>query len=185
MQLLIFPGYHASALTDSFLHSLLRVVTPDRLWVLPLWASPGALPWLLTSPQAPQLNQMLYIIAFSAGVVAMYPLALAWQGMGGTSRVVAVDGWGMPLLGNLAIYRMSHDRWTHRTTYFPSAAESRGYFYAEPAVEHLALWQSPHLARGMGAIGSLPRPMTALEFMQAALKAGDDVSGDRNFVTGR
>ncbi|MEM9264838.1 MAG: hypothetical protein AAGA46_04885 [Cyanobacteria bacterium P01_F01_bin.13] len=173
MQLLICPGYHSSDLTHAFLQSLLKVITPDCLWVLPLWASPGALPWLLTSQQAPQQNRPLQIIAFSAGVVAMYPLVLAWHGMGGTSRVIAVDGWGMPLLGDLEIYRMSHDRWTHDTTYFPSVAESRGYFYANPAVEHLTLWQSPHLTWGVGAIGTTPRSMTALEFMCTALTAGN------------
>ena len=170
MQLLICPGYHSSDLTHAFLQSLLGVVTPERLWILPIGPIPGAaLPWLLTSRQTPQKDQVLQVIGFSAGVVAAYLLVMAWQGMGGTSRLIAVDGWGMPLPGDLSIYRMSHDRWTHRTTHFPTADESQGSFYAYPAVDHLALWQSPHMTKGVGSIGNLPRSMTALEFISAVL----------------
>lgn len=169
MQLLLCPGYHSSDLTHSFLQSLLAAMTPDRLWVLPIWTASRNLPWLLTAKDAPQKEQTLNIIAFSAGVVAAYPLVMAWQSMGGTSRLIAIDGWGMPLMGDLSIYRMSHDRWTHRTTYFPSASESKGYFYSCPGVEHLALWQSPHRAVGMGSIGTVERPMTALEFLCSVL----------------
>lgn len=172
MQLLICSGYHSSDLTHDFLQSLLRVITPDRLWVLPIGAAPMALPWLLSSRQAPRRDCPLHVIAFSAGVVAAYPLLLAWQSMGGNCRLIAVDGWGMPLPGNLTIFRISHDRWTHRTTYFPTAAESKGSFYAQPAVDHLKLWQFPHLATGMGGLGAIAQPMTALEFISAALSSG-------------
>ncbi|MEL6229122.1 MAG: hypothetical protein AAFR24_04365 [Cyanobacteria bacterium J06627_3] len=170
MQLLICPGYHAPALTHSFLQSLLGKLTPERLWVLPIGSSPLALPWLLTSPQAPQRAHPLSVIAFSAGVVGAYPLLMAWQRLGGTSQLIALDGWGMPLPGNLEIYRVSHDGWTHHTTYFPSADESRGYFYCQPAVNHLDLWQSPQLSQGMGSLGgNAAGPMTALEFICEAL----------------
>lgn len=169
MQLLICPGYHPPDLTHAFLQSLLGVITPERLWILPIGASPGAIPWLLNSPQRPRLNELLQIVAFSAGVVAAYPLGLAWQTMGGQGRMIAVDGWGMPLVGDLAIYRMSHDRWTHRTTYFPSPGESKGYFYAHPAVDHLSIWQSPQSSQGVGAIGPKEGSMTALEFIHAVL----------------
>lgn len=169
MQLLICPGYHSPDLTYAFLQSLLGELTPERLWILPVGVSPGAIPWLLTSSQRPQLDRLLQIVAFSAGVVAAYPLALAWQAMGGRGRMVAVDGWGMPLVGDLAIYRMSHDRWTHRTTYFPTPVESKGYFYAHPAVDHLSIWQSPQLSKGIGAIGNQIGSMTALEFICAVL----------------
>ncbi len=170
MQLLICSGYHSPDLTHAFLQALLKVITPDRLWVLPIWSAPVALPWLLSSGhEAPRPDCPLQVIAFSAGVVAAYPLLLAWQGMGGNCRLIAIDGWGMPLLGNLVIYRMSHDHWTHRTTYFPTAAESRGYFYAQPAVEHLKLWHSPHLATGIGRLGPIAQPMTALEFIRGVV----------------
>lgn len=170
MQLLICSGFHAPALTHDFLQSLFKVLRPERLWILPVGSGPGALSGLLRGQQAPQLDQRLQVIGFSAGVVAAYPLLLAWQAMGGTSRLIAIDGWGMPLPGDLAIYRVSHDAWTHRTTYFPAPAESCGYFYAEPAVDHLTLWQAPQTTVGIGAIGQgVPGTMTALEFMGAVL----------------
>ncbi|MGD1948076.1 MAG: hypothetical protein ACFB14_00300 [Leptolyngbyaceae cyanobacterium] len=170
MQLLICPGYHSPALTNAFLQSLLGVLTPEQLWVLPIDAMPRAMFWLLNAEQRPQQECLLQIVAFSAGVVAVYPLVLAWQKMGGTSRLIAVDGWGMPLLCASDIYRVSHDRWTHSTTYFPTPAEGAGYFYAEPAVDHLHLWQSPHLAKGRGSLAaSAPRSMMALEFICAVL----------------
>ena len=172
MQLLICPGYHSTHLTHKFLQSLLTLVTPERLWILPIWPLPGAgLPWLLSTQQAPKKTELLYVIGFSAGVVAAYSLVMAWQGMGGSSRLIAVDGWGMPLPGAPYVYRMSHDRWTHDTTYFPTADESQGYFYAHPAVEHLTFWQSPQIAKGIGALGTGPRPMTALEFIYAVLSS--------------
>ncbi|EKV02213.1 hypothetical protein Lepto7375DRAFT_4434 [Leptolyngbya sp. PCC 7375] len=169
MQLLICSGYHSSDLTYDFLQSLLRVITPERLWVMPIWAAPGTLPWLLNSPQAPRRDRLLQVIAFSAGVVAAYPMLMTWTKMGGSSRLIAIDGWGMPLLGDLEIYRMSHDHWTHRTTYFPAAIESQGYFYSDPAVEHLTLWHSPDSTTGIGAINARSQPMTALEFICSVL----------------
>lgn len=170
MQLLICPGYHSPDLTHAFLQSLFQAVTPERLWILPIGLAPGAgLPWLLGAKQLPQRDQPLNVIGFSAGVVAAYPLVMAWQSMGGTSRFIAIDGWGMPLLGNLAVYRMSHDVWTHRHTYFPTAAESQGYFYSEPAVEHLKLWKDVDMAQGIGSIGNKPHTMTALEFICTVL----------------
>ncbi len=170
MQLLICSGYHSVDLNHAFLQALLGVITPDRLWVLPIWAAPQALPWLL-SPNAPQCDRLLHVIAFSAGVVVAYPLLKAWQGMGGTSRLVAVDGWGMPLVGNLVIYRMSHDWWTHQTTYFPTPDQSQGYFYANPAVDHLTLWQSPQSTQGIGSISQSGGSMTALEFIYSVLSS--------------
>ena len=170
MQLLVCPGYHSPALTHAFLRSLLGVLTPQRLWVLPAAVTPWSASWLLNAEQRPQQDCVLHVVAFSAGVVAAYPLVLGWQKMGGASRLIAIDGWGMPLLGISDIYRVSHDRWTHRTTYFPTPAEGNGYFYADPAVEHLDLWQSPHLTTGLGSLDTLAlRPMTALEFICTVL----------------
>ncbi|MGD1856199.1 MAG: hypothetical protein ACFB2W_18305 [Leptolyngbyaceae cyanobacterium] len=171
MQLLICPGYHAAELTQSFLRSLSSDLSLDNVWQLPIWVVPGSLPWLLGDKNAPRIDRPLSVIAFSAGVVGAYPLVLAWQNMGGTGRLIAVDGWGMPLPGILSVYRMSHDRWTHSTTYFPSPQESKGYFYSHPAVAHLDLWQSPQQSQGFGSIGGVVRPMSALDFVGAALTA--------------
>ena len=170
MQLLISPGCHSPELTHSFLRSLRSAIAPQQLWVLPVCLTPWGLSDLLHNQLTPQLDQPLHIIAFSAGVVVAYPIALAWQSMGGASHMIAMDGWGMPLLGTFKISRMSHDRWTHDTTYFPSAPESQGSFYADPAVEHLTLWQSPDLVLGQGVIGETCQSMTAMEFIAMALQ---------------
>lgn len=130
---------------------------------------PFTLPWLLQPHQAPNLNHPLQIIAFSAGVVAAYPLVLAWQRMGGQVQLLALDGWGMPLLGVENVHRISHDRWTHTTTYWPSPQESAGYFYADPAVDHLSLWKSPQATLGIGDANGSAQVMTALEFITAVL----------------
>lgn len=169
MQLLICPGYHSARLTVSFVRCLQRRVSPRQLWVLSLGEAGNALPWLLNSSQGPCQNQVLKIIGFSAGVVAAYPLALAWHCRGGQVRLIAMDGWGMPLMGGFPVYRMSHDRWTHDTTYLPSPRESHGYFYAEPAVSHLDFWQSPQATVGTGSLDGLVQGMTALDFIAAAL----------------
>ncbi|MEM9485962.1 MAG: hypothetical protein AAGA83_19980 [Cyanobacteria bacterium P01_F01_bin.116] len=167
MHLLICPGYHSPDLTHDFLQALLRRITPERLWVMPIGSIPGSVSW--PSRHAPLSQQPLNVIAFSAGVVAAYPWLMTWQRQGGKSRFIAIDGWGMPLLGNLAIYRMSHDRWTHGTTYFPTPKESKGYFYADPAVEHLEIWQFPQKTWGIGTIGDEPQSMTAIDFVYAVL----------------
>ena len=87
------------------------------------------------------------IIAFSAGVVAGFTAACQWQQQGGTIKgLIAFDGWGVPLLGDFPIYRVSHDEFTH----YSSAILGTGNisFYADPAVDHLDLWRSPHQVRG-------------------------------------
>ena len=49
-------------------------------------------------------------IAFSAGVVAAVTAAMQWQGEGGKIKgLIAFDGWGVPLLGDFPVYRVSHD----------------------------------------------------------------------------
>lgn len=180
MHLVICPGYHSSALTHDFLQALLGKITPDRLWVLPIGVMPGELLWQLKHSPS---SQMLHVIAFSAGVVAAYPLVMRWQSQGRTVPMIAIDGWGMPLPGILSIYRMSHDAWTHHTTYLPTPKDSSGYFYAEPAVEHLNIWQSPQTTWGMGAIGGAPQSMTAMDFVYAALTDGA-TSGSRDISKG-
>ena len=172
MQLLICPGYHSPGLTRDFLQALLGAISVDALWIWPTWAAPDGLN-PLSGPQAPDFALSLRVIGFSAGVVTAYPLLMAWQLKGGTGQLIAIDGWGMPLPGISSVYRMSHDYWTHCTTYLPSPRQSQGYFYADPAVDHLTIWQQPHRSRGMGAVeGTLPRPTTALQFICDALTQG-------------
>lgn len=172
MRLLVFPGYHSPDLTASFLRSLRRRVAPGQLWVWPISQTWGDLPGVLFDQQTGQPDALLHIITFSAGAVAAYPWAMAWQRWGGRVRLIAMDGWGMPLVGGGSIYRMSHDLYTHRTTYFPSPMEGEGYFYADPAIAHLSFWRSPHAVCGMGAIDGVVQPMTALDFIATVLTQG-------------
>ena len=170
MQLLICPGWHRPELTQRFVQALLTVAAPEKLWQLPPYPSLEGLSWLLHQANAPRQQQPLTVIGFSAGVVAAYPLLLGWHQRGGDGSLIAVDGWGMPLVGLPSVYRLSHDLWTHRTSYFPSPAEGQGDFYAQPPVSHLDFWASPQQATGQGRLGcDAPRPMTALEFIAQVL----------------
>lgn len=89
----------------------------------------------------------LIFLSFSAGAVGAMGAARIWQQEGGRVQAfIALDGWGVPLLGNFPFYRLSHDRFTH----WSSALLGRGEesFYADPEVEHLTLWQMPHRVTG-------------------------------------
>lgn len=167
MQLLLFPGYHSPDLTLAFSRCLRRQVACRQLQVWPI--EHGAFTWMFHRPRLQHADELLQIIAFSAGVVAAYPVALSWLQQGGRVQFIAMDGWGMPLLGGGSIYRMSHDRYTHLTTYLPSPLESEGYFYADPAVDHLSFWRSPHAVCGVGRLAGVVKPMTALDFIAASL----------------
>ena len=90
-------------------------------------------------------------IAFSAGVVGGIGAARIWQLQGGKiDNFIAGDGWGMPLIVNFPIYRISHDRFTHWSSSLLGAGKSG--FYADPAIEHLDLWRSPHTCWGWQTI---------------------------------
>lgn len=107
-------------------------------------------------------------IAFSAGVVGALGAAQGWQWRGGRVRgFYALDGWGMPLGGKFPMYRLSHDRFTHRTS-LPLGA-GRWNFYADPSVEHWDLWRSPAQVWGWSIDRSCPaaspQRQTAAQFL--------------------
>ena len=152
MQIVICPGIHPPDLTDRFLAGL-------------GWADPRARPAELTlclyPPTAPAYSPLhvlqflqqlgcdratpLLFISFSAGVVGAIGAARLWQKQGGSVRaLMALDGWGVPLIGDFAIHRVSHDRFTHWNFGWPTPNS----FYADPGVEHLALWRSPQTVLG-------------------------------------
>ena len=139
----ICPGFHASALTEQFVRSLPLFIRPHVFTAFP--ANPIAVfRWLTQqkcSPIAP-----ITAIGFSAGVVGMAGALTLWQQQGGkVARFFAVDGWGMPTAG-LPTCRLSHDEFTHWSS-LPLGA-GKVNFYADPAVEHLALWKNPEQALG-------------------------------------
>lgn len=86
-------------------------------------------------------------ICFSAGVVGGLGAALWWQSNGGKVKAFfALDGWGMPIVANFPVYRLSHDYFTHWTSGLLGSGDNS--FYADPNVEHLDLWRSPNNIMG-------------------------------------
>ena len=147
----ICPGFHDHSLTDSFVQTI-NNHCPDlgNLLIFPTEQYPPYSGFYLVhylKENCKQKLQNLMLIAFSAGVVAAITAARQWQGQGGTIKgLIAFDGWGVPLLDDFPIYRVSHDEFTH----YSSAILGTGNlsFYADPAVDHLDLWRSPAQVRG-------------------------------------
>jgi hypothetical protein len=160
MRLIICPGVHDPVLTEEFLAGLEadgdRPLFPFKPLIiptqsLPAYSAPHILGFLhdrLTPEFGNQQQSVpLAFISFSAGVVGAIATAHLWQAAGGTiAGLIALDGWGVPLLGNFPIHRLSHDSFTHWSSALLGAGGDS--FYAEPAVPHLDLWRSPHMARG-------------------------------------
>jgi hypothetical protein len=111
----------------------------------------------------------LVIWAFSAGCVGMVALVSHWQQYRGkVLACFALDGWGVPLLASVPTYRLSHDSFTHNTSGWLGQGPIN--FYADPAVPHSQLWQSPQSVMGWQVIDRpaakpLREPLTAAEFL--------------------
>lgn len=133
------------------------------------------------TPRTPRRSQFgnepspLTFLAFSAGCVAAASVAHYWVQQGGrVNSIIAVDGWGVPLVGPFQVHRLSHDFLTHAMT--ASARPGQAHFYAAPAVPHLKLWQDPDRVAGWGlppsgVSGSPHSPVatTALSFLLQCL----------------
>lgn len=135
------PGFHDAALTDSFVRSLPAFVTAHISHTFPTDAI-ALLPTLRSVFQ----NQPVVAIGFSAGAVGLISAAVLFQSQGHRiDQIIAIDGWGVPSLG-LPICRISHDAFTHWSSLPLGIGQEN--FYAEPAVDHLSLWESPAQASG-------------------------------------
>jgi hypothetical protein len=144
LNLIICPGVHSPQLTQSFIRDLQSdrsigtrlSIFPTEVY--PPYCAPSIYRWLnQTSPQA-----SLTFIAFSAGAVGGIGAAIAWQLQGGKiDAFIAIDGWGVPLIADFPIYRLSHDFFTHWSS--AGLGGGNGSFYCDPTVEHLTLWRSP------------------------------------------
>ncbi|MGB5771862.1 MAG: hypothetical protein WBM32_18640 [Crocosphaera sp.] len=148
---LICPGFHDHNLTHSFLKNIRnKSIYLDDLLIFPTDKYPAysgfhVLQYL--QEKCCNKSQGLIIIGFSAGVVAAVTAAWQWQLQGGTIKgLIAFDGWGVPVLGNFPIYRVSHDQFTHDSSIILGTGTMS--FYADPAVDHLDLWRSPDLVQG-------------------------------------
>lgn len=189
MTLIICPGIHDPALSDRFCQTL-KAQLPSA-W--PAAHEPGVQPGAILPTQryAPFNGWSVYsywqtiadpqrpllIIAFSAGVVGAIAAAQLWQAQGGAiAAMIAVDGWGVPQLGEFPLYRVSHDHFTHWSSALLGAGQDS--FYADPPVDHLDLWQSPECAIGLWIPGNHssqqpPKRVTAIEFIANMLLRHD------------
>lgn len=127
----------------------------DHLLIFPASVQPAYSGWQvlqfiaahLAPPLESDVQEPLVLIAFSAGVVGAIVAAHLWQQQGGfVQALIAIDGWGVPLWGAFPIHRFSHDHWTHWSSAWLGAGKDS--FYADPAVPHLTLWQSPQTVAG-------------------------------------
>jgi len=175
--LVILPGVHCQQFTGEFLAVLQRLITPQEIYTFsttaesPAYSSVSILGFFrdrITIRSTPIL-----VIAFSAGVAGAIPALNFWQLEGGkVAGLVAIDGWGVPAVGDFPIYRLSHDYFTHWSSALLGTGKVN--FYADPPVEHLQLWRSPHTCPGWQVThdqtASSPRiPMTALDFLVSVI----------------
>lgn len=153
---MICPGIHDPQLTQDFLKALQRseidgvssswiqnvVIFPSQDY--PAYSAVHIVDCL--QRHTPKTTPVIFI-GFSAGVAGAIGAAWAWELLGGTVKAfIAFDGWGVPLYGKFPIHRVSHDYFTHWSSALLGVGEES--FYAEPAIEHLDLWQSPDICKG-------------------------------------
>lgn len=157
MSVIICPGVHPPELTQGFLEGIGKLLNLKQVYVLPTSQFPAysglhILKFLSRQPSAQvQLQHCtlhpLVLIGFSAGVVGAIGAAQILQSLGGQVKaVIAFDGWGVPLLGNFPIHRVSHDRFTDWSSTLWGRNDSS--FYADPDIAHLDLWRSPQTVQG-------------------------------------
>ena len=185
--LMICPGVHPPQLTTEFWQNLTQSSAWQQSELTRIFGDRPLIPRPDISPYNPwQLIQSLkdmamtppaLCIAFSAGVVGAMGAAWYWQQQGyQVSRLIAIDGWGVPKLGNFPVYRLSHDHFTHWSSAYLGASPEG--FYADPAVEHLELWRSPQTTGGWwvksGSQGEIRTYTTAAEVIVELLNQGLD-----------
>jgi hypothetical protein len=178
VQLVICGGVHDPRLTDSFWRQVERQAATLGIslglpLVLPVSQYPPYSPthvWSFLQTSVSTGDVPLGLIGFSAGVVGAIAAANSWQARGGTVKTfIAFDGWGVPLYGKFPIYRCSHDTFTHISSNL--LGRGLGSFYAEPAVDHLDLWQYPAQTWGWWvAPYQASRRTTASEFVVSILQ---------------
>ncbi|MEL6778946.1 MAG: hypothetical protein AAFO06_16985 [Cyanobacteria bacterium J06597_16] len=192
LPVVIVGGFHEAVLTEQWVRSLptfVQAYIAPTSPVLPL----DILHWLTEQFGAPATNQLPIVgIGFSAGVVGLAGALAMWQQQGGNvGRLIAVDGWGVPIVG-LPVCRMSHDRFTHLSTLpldvFADASDIN--FYADPAVAHLRLWGEPEAAHGRQVARweldeKAGLPMSAADFLRRQLRAEWNRAFNWHYANGR
>ncbi|MBW4469670.1 MAG: hypothetical protein KME45_04620 [Stenomitos rutilans HA7619-LM2] len=191
MTVVLCPGVHDRGLTQQFIQGVREasngLALPSKsLLVFPTERYPAYSGWHVlrflherNSHNHPDLrvSPPLVLIGFSAGVVGAMSAALVWQGWRGTVKaVLAIDGWGVPLVGGFPVHRFSHDCFTHWSSAPLGAGEDS--FYADPGVAHLELWRSPQTADGWWLTPDAARPpiaLSAANFLTALLRRYDEL----------
>ncbi len=168
MTVIICPGIHDGLLSDRFLATLnqqlattgsTRHIAKDQVFPSDHEAPfNGLAVWSFLQERANPAEPLL-LIGFSAGVVGAIAAANLWQAQGHTvAALIAVDGWGVPQVGDFPLHRVSHDHFTHWSAALLGAGQDS--FYAEPPVTHLDLWQFPERAQGVWVRQSQPMQKT-------------------------
>ena len=171
MKVIICPGVHDVALSDSFLASILAP-NQNQVLLFPTNQYPAYSPhhlyrWICQENKA---QEPLFLIAFSAGVVAAMGAILALK----LRKIkilglVAIDGWGVPLWGEFPIYRFSHDYFTHWSSALLGTGKNS--FYSDPAVDHLTMWGEPEFCQGWVTQKNLPpRKSTTKDYLLEILE---------------
>jgi hypothetical protein len=192
LSLLICPGIHDPALTECFWASLRSQIQHDvpshkplhplilPIQDYPVYSPRHILQYLnqqLEQSESPlHLDSSLVFISFSAGVVGAIGAARHWHAQHHVKALIALDGWGVPLAEQFPIHRLSHDYFTH----WSSALLGTGAlnFYADPPVEHLDLWRSPHRVQGWQVSATAiteQQPTVVARFLIKLLQSYDEI----------
>jgi len=174
--IVLCPGVHAPDLTQSFLEQFeLTQIPSQKLLVFPSdryppYSAPDVVRFLHErlnrNSTNTWLNVPLIFVGFSAGVVGAMGAAVILQNLGCQIQAfIALDGWGVPLMGSFPTHRMSHDAFTHWSSAILGAGQDS--FYADPGVGHLDLWRSPQTVNGwwMKSTTQPSTQTTALQFL--------------------
>jgi hypothetical protein len=164
-KILICPGIHEAELTTSFVREVFNTDLnrgDDEFSEVLVFPGEGVFTLsgfdivrFLGDRLGNKLESPIIFIGFSAGVVGAIASATIWQTMGGNVKAfIAIDGWGVPLIGSFPIHRLSHDYFTHWTSAILGSGENS--FYADPPVDHISMWRSPHQIQGYETSTSTP-----------------------------
>lgn len=183
LPVIVCQGFHDRALTERFVRALPTFTQPyivDATTVSPS----NVHEWLeQTFGNRDDAHQLPLVgIGFSAGVVGLVGALAIWKQQGGkVARLIAFDGWGVPVVG-LPVVRLSHDRFTHLSTLpLDAVGELLGdastvNFYADPPVEHLDLWGDLEAADGWAVERwqldeKVGMPVSGADFLRQVLRA--------------
>lgn len=175
--LIICPGIHDIQLTHNFLNILKQSNLVEHYLIFPTNQYPAYsslhLYYFLQQNIANFKQYNLMFIAFSAGCVAALGTATILNNIyHNVQGLIAFDGWGVPLIANFPVYRVSHDYFTHWSSQLLGGGILN--FYANPDVSHLNLWGQPQQVKGwqvqpLTLGNSIITPITLIDFLKPLL----------------